>query len=48
MRRTPEPTLVRKLSGVPLKERLLDSLANIRSFLKGLLETNTLAYYKHS
>ncbi len=46
LRVRPEPTQIKNLSDAPLQGRLLASLANIRVGLKGLPESNTLAYYE--
>jgi hypothetical protein len=43
----PEPTWVEHLSGAPIHVRLLDLHKNIGLGLKGLAETNTLAYYEN-
>ncbi len=43
-----EPTQVKHLSGAPLLGIILTLPTNIRLGCKGLLVTNTLAYYKHS
>jgi hypothetical protein len=42
-----EPTQVKHLSGAPLKGRLLTLPTNIRPGRKGLLWTNTVAFYKN-
>jgi hypothetical protein len=38
---------MKDLSGSPLLVRLLDQPTNIRQGWKGLLGTNTLAFYEH-
>jgi hypothetical protein len=43
-----EPSQIQNLSGAPLQGKLLALSANIRLVWKGLLETNTLAYYEES
>jgi len=44
----PKPISVEHLTGTQLIGRLLALLLYIRLGLKGLIDTNTLAYHEHS